>query len=102
MINLQTIIDGLEMVDDMNRFFLDTETNDTVYLSEFDPSLTADTAELMEQHPSRFIPLPTQREINEYGMMEDFICLASLMGFFLLGSAKSWKYAGGRLMRLIC
>lgn len=73
MINLQTIIDGLEMVDDMNRVFLDTETNDTVYLSEFDPSLTADTAELMEQHPSRFIPLPTQREINEYGMMEDFV-----------------------------
>ena len=73
MINLQTIIDGLEMVDDMNRVFFDTETNETVYLSEFDPELTADTAELMEANPSRFIPLPEQREINEYGMMEDFI-----------------------------
>lgn len=72
MIDLQ-IIDGLEMVDDMNRVFLDTETNDTVYLSDFDPELTADTAELMEENPSRFIPLPDQREINEYGMMEDFI-----------------------------
>ena len=48
MINLQTIIDGLEMVDDMNRVFFNTETNETVYLSEFDPELTADTAELME------------------------------------------------------
>ena len=73
MINLQTIIDGLKMVDDMNRVFFDTETNETVYLSEFDPELTADTAELMEANPSRFIPLPEQREINEYGMMEDFI-----------------------------
>ena len=73
MINLQIIIDGLEMVDDMNRVFFDTETNDTVYLSDSDPSLTADTAELMEANPSRFIPLPTQREINEYGMMRDFV-----------------------------
>lgn len=46
MINLQIIIDGLEMVDDMNRVFLDTEAQETVYLSEFDPSLTEDTAEL--------------------------------------------------------
>ena len=73
MINIQTIIDGLEMVDDMNRVFLDTETDETVYLSEFDPDLTSDTAELMEEYPDRFIPLPSQREINEYGMMEDFI-----------------------------
>lgn len=73
MINLQIIIDGLEMVDDMNHVFLDTEAQETVYLSEFDPSLTEDTAELMDEYPDRFIPLPSQREINEYGMMEDFI-----------------------------
>ena len=73
MINLQIIIDGLEMVDDTNRVFFDTETNDTVYLSDDDPALTADTGALMEENPSRFIPLPTQHEINDYGMMRDFI-----------------------------
>ena len=73
MINLQVIIDGLEMVDDMNTVFLDLETGDTVYLSDFDPSLTEDTAELLEEYPDRFLRLPDQREINEYGMMEDFI-----------------------------
>ena len=73
MIDLQIIIDGLEMVDDMNTVFLDLETGDTVYLSDFDPSLTDDTAELLEEYPDRFLRLPDQREINEYGMMEDFI-----------------------------
>ena len=73
MINLQIIIDGLEMVDDMNECYLDTETNEIVSLSEFDPDLTSDTAELIDQYPSRFIPLPSQREINEYGMMRDFV-----------------------------
>lgn len=73
MIDLQVIIDGLEMVDDMNTVFLDLETGDTVYLSDFDPSLTEDTAELLEAYPDRFLRLPYQREINEYGMMEDFI-----------------------------
>lgn len=73
MINLQVIIDGLEMVDDMNTVFLDLEAEDTVFLSGFDPDITADTAALIEEHPDRFLRLPSQREIDEYGMMEAWI-----------------------------
>ena len=61
------------MTDDMNHYFLDLETMETVCLSDFDPSSTMETATLIDEHPDRFVALPTQRQINEYGMMEDFV-----------------------------
>lgn len=73
MLDIDIIVDALEMTDDMNRYFLDMETMETVCLSDFDPSATVETATLMDENPDRFIALPTKRRINEYGMMEDFI-----------------------------
>ena len=81
MINLQVIIDGLEMVDDMNTVFLDLKTGDTVYLSDFDPSLTEDTAELLEEYPDRFLRLPDQREIFVFA--EKLCCFQESVGCVL-------------------
>lgn len=73
MIDIEIIVEALEMTDDMNRYFFDLESMETVCLSDFDPSSTMATATLMDEHPDRFVALPTQRQINEYGMMEDFV-----------------------------
>ena len=73
MLDINIIVETLEMTNDMNRFFLDMETMETVCLSDLDSSLMVETATLIDEHPDRFIALPTRRQINEYGMMEDFI-----------------------------
>lgn len=73
MINLDIIIEALEMVDDESTQFFDRETQDTVLLSPY----TDDYEELAEaienDFNDRYIRLPSRYEINEYGMMEDFI-----------------------------
>lgn len=73
MLDIQTVVDALEMTDNLNRFYLDLDTQETVSLSEYDPQSTEDVAFLMENNPDRFIALPTQRDINEYSIMEQFI-----------------------------
>ena len=66
MLDIDIIVDALEMTDDMNRYFLDLETMETVCLSGFDPSATVETAALMDENPDRFIALPTKRQINGF------------------------------------
>lgn len=73
MLDIQTIVDALEMTDNLNKFYLDLDTQEAVSLSEFEPQYTEDTALLMENNPDRFIALPSQRDINEYSIMEQFI-----------------------------
>lgn len=71
MVTLSKIIDGLEMVDDMVDCYYNPE-KDEIFLSNIgeDGDLTEDEIdELFEES----IILPTQYEINEYQMMEDFI-----------------------------
>ena len=66
--NLQTIIDGLECVNDETEVFYDVETGDTViYLDYGDNDITPD-----ELEDERYIKLPDRFEINEYHMMERF------------------------------
>ena len=71
MVTLSKIIDGLEMVDDTIDCYYNPE-KDEIFLSNIgeDGDLTEDEInELFEES----IILPTQYEINEYQMMEDFI-----------------------------
>ena len=71
MVTLSKIIDGLEMVDDAIDCYYNPE-KDEIFLSNIgeDEDLTEDEIdELFEES----IILPTQYEINEYQMMEDFI-----------------------------
>ena len=72
MLDIDIIVGAPEMTNDMNRFFLDMETLKTVCLSDYDPSITQEIATLIDENPNRYIALPTQRQINEYGMIEEF------------------------------
>ena len=73
MINLQIIIDGMQTIDEESSVYFDRETNDIVYLSPNVDDYVELNEMIDEDEDDRFIPLPSQREINEYGMMEDFI-----------------------------
>ena len=71
MVTLSKIIEGLEMVDDIVDCYYNPE-KDEIFLSNIGEygDLTEDEIdELFEES----IILPTQYEINEYQMMEDFI-----------------------------
>lgn len=71
MVTISKIIDGLEMVDDMTDCYYNPE-KDEIFLSnigEYEELTEDEIDELFEKS----IILPTQYEINEYKMMEDFI-----------------------------
>ena len=74
MINLDIIIvEALEMTDNETEFFFDREKSDTVMLSPYSDDYQQVSDMIDEDEDDRFIRLPTQREINEYGMMEEFV-----------------------------
>ena len=73
MINLDIIVEALEMTDNETEFFFDREKNDTVMLSQYSDDYQQVSDMIDEDEDDRFIRLPTQREINEYGMMEEFV-----------------------------
>lgn len=73
MINLDIIVEALEMTDNETEFFFDREKEDTVMFSEYSDDYKQISGMIDEDEDDRFIRLPSQREINEYGMMEEFI-----------------------------
>ena len=73
MINLDLIVEALEMTDDETNFFFDRKENDTVMLSPYSDDYKEVSDIIDEDEDDRFIRLPNQREINEYGMMEEFV-----------------------------
>ena len=73
MINLDLIVEALEMTDDETNFFFDRKENDTVMLSPYSDDYKEVSDMIDEDEDDRFIRLPNQREINEYGMMEEFV-----------------------------
>ena len=73
MINLDLIVEALEMTDNETEFFFDREKEDTVMLSEYSDDYRQISDMIDEDEDDRFIRLPSQREINEYGMMEEFV-----------------------------
>lgn len=74
-IPLKQVIDALEASSDCVTDYLDLHTGETMSL--FDPYMIGETdeelAELIESTPERFLRFPTQYEIHEYRIMEDFI-----------------------------
>ena len=73
MINLDIIVEALEMTDNETEFFFDREKNDTVMLSQYSDDYQQVSDMIDEDEDDRFIRLPSQREINEYSMMEEFV-----------------------------
>lgn len=75
-INLSVVIDAIEMADDTYIYFLDMETGECVMFA--DELVTGiDNEELedeIDNNSERFLRLPTKFEINEYHIMERFIC----------------------------
>ena len=71
MIDLNLILEALDMTNDHLRFFYDRQAGSTISVSENDwdralaDAIDADTE-------GRYVPLPTRREIDEYGMMKAF------------------------------
>lgn len=73
MIDLDIIIVALETSNDETTMFYDRQLADTLLLSEYmdDFEELAEAIDADVEH--RYLRLPDRREINEYGMMKDFI-----------------------------
>ena len=76
-IPLKQVIQAIEEASEVFASFWDKKTGKTVYLA--DPWMTDMTekdealAAEMENTPERFLRFPTQYEIHQYRIMEDFI-----------------------------
>lgn len=72
---LESVISGIEMASDSHPFFLDLETMEQVSVADERMTGIDDTekAELIDENPDRFLRLPTQWDIHEYRIMEDFV-----------------------------
>lgn len=71
-VKLKDIIDALEMADDASEAFLNMRTGEIEWIGEYMAE------EEREQASDRldedgFIRLPTQYDIHEYGIMQDFV-----------------------------
>ncbi len=72
---LEAVIGGIEMASDSYTVFLDLETMEHVSVADELMTGIADTetAEMIDANPGRFLRLPTQGEIHEYSIMENFV-----------------------------
>ncbi len=73
-VHLETIIEAIEMVDNISRGFLNIDTMEIAWLNDyFDSAENEKMSEEIDNHFDRYLPLPTQWDIHEYSIMEDFI-----------------------------
>lgn len=70
-VNLDIITEAFEMIDDNSVIYFDLDKNEIGFIFDAD-SVSLDT-ELENLIPENAILLPSQFDINEYIMMEDFI-----------------------------
>lgn len=73
-VNLETILDAIEMASNSTNGFLNLNTMETVWLSDyFDSEENKELAMEIDNHPKQYLCLPSQYDIHEYSIMEDFI-----------------------------
>ena len=72
-VKLSDIIEAIESVNESSQYFLDQETGEIVWVSEMvmSPSEQEEIYDALDEHG--FYRLPTQRDIHEYGIMEEFV-----------------------------
>lgn len=70
-IKLSNIIDELDMMSSEMQSYLNIKTGEIVTISDYLGS--EEDADNIEKNPDDFALLPTQYDINEYSIMEDFI-----------------------------
>lgn len=68
--NLSSIVDGLEMVSEMNQVYYNPETGEVDFV--LDEIIGSYDEEEDERIPDGVLFLPSSFEINEYSIMEDF------------------------------
>ena len=83
-IRLEQVLDAIETADDAFTYFFDTQTGETVFLS--DPMITGESyeelEELIESSGDRFLRFPTKYDIHEYSIMENFVySLSAITGW---------------------
>lgn len=73
-IKLQQVIDAIEEADQNWTGFYDSQTGETVWLGDsfFDEDYE-EKEELIETSEGRFYRFPSQFDIHEYSIMEDFV-----------------------------
>ena len=70
-VKLSMIVEGLEMTDDETRVYYDPKNNELKYFGDY---MDLDEEEREEEEfNDDLISLPSQYEIHEYSMMEEFI-----------------------------
>lgn len=73
-VQLETIIEAIEMVDDTSKGFLNIDTMEIVWLNDyFDSEENEKISAEIDNHFNHYLRLPTQWEIHEYSIMKDFI-----------------------------
>lgn len=73
-VQLETIIEAIEMVDDTSKGFLNIDTMEIVWLNDyFDSEENEKISAEIDNYFNHYLCLPTQWEIHEYSIMEDFI-----------------------------
>lgn len=74
-IRLEQVLEAIETADDAFTYFFDTQTCETVFLS--DSLITGESYEelekLIESSGDRFLRFPTKYDIHDYGIMENFV-----------------------------
>ena len=92
-VKLSDVFDAIEMTDELTEYFLDMETGEIVWTNEMamNREEMAEVHDKLDEHGFR--RLPTQYDINEYGIMEDFIQTLSGRAYSKLDDAISGRGA---------
>jgi len=74
-VKLSVVLDAIEMADENYTYFLDKETGERVLLvDELISGLDNEGLEdEIEENPDRYLKMPTNFEVHEYHIMEEFI-----------------------------
>ena len=74
-VKLQDVMDGIQYSNAKSQFFYYTETGEVVMLMDSVYGIGQDKALMakIDAHPELYLPLPNEYEVDEYGMMADFV-----------------------------
>lgn len=72
-VKLTDIIDAIEMTNESSEYFLDMETGEIVWIDDWamDQEEAEEISERLDEHG--FCRLPTENDIHEYSIMEEFV-----------------------------
>lgn len=72
-VKISDIIDAMEMTDEYTEYFIDRETGEIEFINEMvmDSSEKEEISERLDEHG--FYRLPTQFDIHDHEIMEDFV-----------------------------